>query len=489
MSNQTKTNTSFLCIELLESFSKKELQKFSQFINSTYFNSDKRLIQLFKLIEKEVLNETFTETLQSKIYTKVFDEKVNKNLAGCEKKKFRAKLSKLNQLAHHFLVTEGLSKNKNVFNDLLYTSLLDKRQFSAFQLLVKRDRKRLSIKERKSNSDFEHLYKIEMRYLDYLFYSDRIYKNTDYNFEDVLCKLNVQYLTEKLTLLVTIFSDKLLTSKYEKCSSSLKIIEHLLYLNISHPNIAILYAVLKFLREPNNFSYKNLLNLLNQNQSQIPLQELKLFYLIISNFFVDEIQKGNLTYEKDFTELYFLLDRQNLLITENMMPVIKLKNIVVRMCKENLFNKAHYFVEKYISYIKKEHQYSIKKLCFSYIFYYGKEYDKALDYIIQVDSVNPTIEFNYRVLMMKIYFELDKCYSEKTERLYRSAEKFFNDNKLISAENKKACKNFTHILINLYRFKHNEGRMTLEKLQTKLEQQEYNADKKWLLEKMEELKQ
>ena len=489
MSNQTKAKASFLCIELLESFSKKELQQFNQFINSPYFNTDVKLIQLFEYIEKKVLNKVFTEELQSKVYAKIYNEKLSKVLEEKKKKALRTKLSKLNQLAHQFLVVENLFENSNFFNDRLYETLLEKKQYKAFNFLFKKDKKRLELKDRKENSDIDHLYKIEIHRLYYLHDSDEMYSKLQYDFENVFYKLDTLYLTKKLALLITIFSDKLLTEKYRKYYLSLNIIENMFKEMKSHPKVRIHLSFLKFLRNPQNYSYKNILQLISQNQAQIPLNELKSYYSIILNYFSQEIRKGNLSLNKDFTETYLLMDSQNLFIaSNNIIPAVKLKNIVVRMCKSSYFDKACYFIEKYIPFIRKEDQIGMKNLCLAYVNYYQKDYEKALGHIIRVNSINSTIESNYRGLMMKIYYERDKEYSEKTERLYRTTEKFFIDNKLLSTENRKAYKNFTQILINLYRFKHNEGRMTSPKLRKKLEQQEYNADKKWLLEKMDELK-
>lgn len=490
MSSQTKANAPFLCIELLESFSKKELKQFNQFISSPYFNTDIKLIQLFELIIKEVLNKAFTEALQYKVYSKVFDEKNENILDKKEKKILRTKLSKLNQLLHQFMVTERLKKKKNVFNDLLFTCLLHKRQFNAFEVLFKRDEKRLFQIQRKETEHFEQAHKIKVHYLNYMFDSDKIYKCSNYNFEDVLHSLDLQYIIKKLKLIVTIYSDNILSSENEISNVFFKM--KIIILDIpsikNHPYVSILLGVINFLQVSDQLNYIKLQRLLKQNQHQIPLQELKTFYLLISNYYISELRKGNTTFENDFTQLYLLLDNQNLLLTQSIMPAIKLKNIVVRMCKSNHFNQASYFIEKYLPFVEREHQNSIEKLCLSYISYYQKKLRNALDHIIRVESVNPIIECNIRILIMKIYFETDKDYSEKTERLYRSAEKFFKENKSLPSKQKISWKNFTQILINLYRFKHNEGKMTIEKLQTKLEQQEYNADKKWLLEKMDELK-
>jgi len=90
-------------------------------------------------------------------------------------------------------------------------------------------------------------------------------------------------------------------------------------------------------------------------------------------------------------------------------------------------------------------------------------------------------------MMLKSHYELDKEYDERTLQIYRSAERFFNENKSLNRARKTAYKNFTRTLINVYRIKHQATKMTLGKVKTKLEQQELNSDKSWLLEKIGEL--
>ena len=54
--------------------------------------------------------------------------------------------------------------------------------------------------------------------------------------------------------------------------------------------------------------------------------------------------------------------------------------------------------------------------------------------------------------------------------------------------NKKSYKNFTQILINLYRVRHKMGKQTIESVQNKLDKMDVVSDKKWLLEKIEEIR-
>lgn len=483
-----QVTSNFLCIDLLKSFSKKELQKFDQFINSTYFNTDLKLIQLFKALQKKALKREFNDQIQMEVYQFVF--KKTKILDKTQKKTLRAKLSKLNQLAHQFLVIESLNGNKNNYHSQLYNCLLDKKQLNAFLMLFNRDKKNLNRKMRKDTSDFEHLYKIERYYLEYLFLSGKLYSYKENNIISVLYNLDISYLHNKLLhYLMSLNLEQNSSSKYSLNKKLFVAIKDLLELPDfkDEINLMVLKSSVTFLENSNLSSYNSYFSLLKENHNKISIDNLRGYYQILQNFLVKEIKKGNTFFEKELIQLHFSMDEENLLIEEGLMSPVKLKNIVGRLCKSKNFKKAIYFTEKYHVYVRQKDRKSVYNYCLSVIKFYKKEFEEALEHLLKVDSVNVILETNHRKLMMQIYYECDKMYSERTERYYRSAEKFFGDNKLLSTQNKKSYKNFTQILINLYRLKHNEGKMTIQKLKQKLEAQDFNIDRKWLLEKMEEL--
>jgi len=489
--SQKHEKSSFLCIELLKSFSKKELQKFDQFINSPYFNTDLKLVRLFDVIENKVLKTEFSDQLQSQVYQFVFEKAENSTLSKDEKKTLRAKLSKLNQLAHQFLVVEQLTNNQINFNDNLYKSLLEKKQFSSFLTLVNREKKRLTLKARKDINDFEYLYKIENHYLNYLLLSGRLFSYKENNITSVMLNFDVFYLQKKISYYATTVSyDNKSLFQYSVNKQLYFEIKSLLNLPLfeNQDLLQVSKASISFLENPNPLTYKSFKHNIEKSNMNIPINDLKSFYGMILNYIISEIKKGNLGFEEDLVKLYLKLDEKDLLLDTGFIHTTRLKNIINRLCKVKRYDKANYFVEKYLPFVRKKDRASVNSYCLASISYSQKEYDKALEHLLKVEEINVTLETNYRLLMMRIYYEQDKNYSERTERYYRSAEKFFIDNKLLSTENKNSYKNFTHILINLYRIKHNEGKMTTEKLSQKLESQDYNIDKKWLLEKIEELK-
>ena len=102
------------------------------------------------------------------------------------------------------------------------------------------------------------------------------------------------------------------------------------------------------------------------------------------------------------------------------------------------------------------------------------------------------IQINYntdaRFLLLKSYYERDKDYSERSEQIFRSFMEYMRQNKVHSSRQKQGYINFTKTLIGLYRIKHRFGNRSIDVVRKRLDKYEVVSDKKWLLEKIEELK-
>ena len=92
-------------IELLKTFSAKEIMWFGKFLNSPYFNNRKMLIKLFLVLKRyyqEFEGRKFTkEDIYSSVYGKI---KYNDST-------FRNLMSDLLQLTLQFVNLEGIEKN------------------------------------------------------------------------------------------------------------------------------------------------------------------------------------------------------------------------------------------------------------------------------------------------------------------------------------------------------------------------------------------
>lgn len=482
--NDSAKNRQSLCIDLLNAFSEKEIEGLNHFIKCRYFNTDRYVVTLLDTLKREVVGRReFNNKIRCSVYQKVFpDPVVLGRLSQPQKKRLSAKLNALTRLAEQFLAIEGLEEKEIYYNDLLSQKLMDKKQYQLFNRHINKVCKRLEAEPKKNIIDYEHQYKIEANQLNYLHRSGEILKRD--NLPELIQNLDVHYLLSKLSLNITLLSYEAITPRVYD-SSSMEAMSALLNLPQydKHPFILIYRVTIDLVKNRKEAAYRKLLELLDYHAVSIPREELKGVYITVTNFCVQQIRKGQFDYRELF-ELYRMMDEKNLFIEGGLMSEIKLKNITVAACRVGEFEWAESIVEKYQPFIKKQVKEPVFRFNMGVIAFYQNDYKTAIHHFIRVENVNLNYDINCRVMMMKSYYEIDKDYDERTMQIFRSTEKFFNENKALTPKAKKGYKNFIRTLINLYRIRHMATKMKLKSIKTKLEQQEVNSDKFWLLEKI-----
>jgi len=486
--NQSELSRHFLCLELLNACSEKEIEDLSHFVSCSCFNTDKKIIQLLDALKRSVLGrKKFTEEMQIMVYNKVFSDSLSvQNLSLTQKKLFNAKLNILTRLTEQFLVIRGLDEHKAYRNDILYKKLLEKRQFWLFNRHMKKNQKALKLEAEQGIEYYEYQWRTGHNMLNYLHRSGLLGKED--NLSDLIYNLDVYYLLHKLGLQMTLLSVKEATQKtYDR--SDFKALSHLLDLPQykSHPLIRVYQVTVQLMETKREDIYRELLLLLDIHTIAIPKDHLNGLYTVATNFCTQQIKSGQFTY-RDLFELYQVMDVKNLLVENDFMPELKLKNIVIAACRVGDFASAGQSVEQYYAFIRKSVRESVYHLNLGVIDFYQNDYKAALHHFIRVEPVNLNYDINCRVLMLKSYYETDEEYDERTMQIFRSTEKFFNENKSLSSKDKKGYKNFIRTLINIYRVRHQTTRMDIKRIREKLEQQEVNSDKHWLLGKIKEIK-
>ncbi len=484
MKQDTKEKSKkYLGVKLLQTFSEKELNDFEQFILCSYFNKDERIVDLFKVLRKSILRASlFTTELQLLLYAKVFDDEIlNGQLSHNQQLLLNAKMNILMRLAKQYLITEALKNNSTYQSDLINEELLKRQQYFLYLREYKKTAKRLD-KTDKDKSYYEHKKKISQKHFEYLQQSGLLSKTN--NLDELQYYIDVQYLSEKLSYYITQLT---LSNKYGKLfnNSLIQTTEHLMQLPVyaNHPLLSVEWATISLIQTPSKNAYTKLLQMIDKHETSIAKEDLIGIYIVVSNFLVQAIRKGQFSHQ-DLFQLYTVMDEKDCLLQDNFMQAASLRSYVIGACRTNAFEKALQIVEKYRRFIRKPIRESVYHFNLGVVAFYKKNFDLALHHFIRVD-----INFNIqcRIMMLKSHYELDKEYDERTLQIYRSAERFFNEHKSLSRTRKTAYKNFTRTLINVYRIKHQATKMTLDKVKTKLEGQELNSDKSWLLEKIGEL--
>jgi len=490
MENENKKSRPFLAIELLNTFSKRELSDFFDFTDCKYFNTDRYVTALLAvLIEKVIHKKDFDKETQSKVYRSVFPEKPEpgKVLTVKQKNFILVKMNLLTQLAKYFLCHEALKENAACRTELLYEKLLERNQFLLFNREVKKDTKTLEATSAKGVDEYAQQFKMELGKLNYLHRRGYILKED--NLPELIDNLDIYYLLNKLNLHTTCLALNRVRIGKTYDYTPMDAIEDLMDLPQyrARPLIRLHRMAISLSENDNVDTYHQFLSLLEEYEDITPLKDLNNFYKVAVNVCSSKIREGDTTFYRHAFDLYQTMDRKNLLIEGNFMPVAKLKNIVGLYCHLNEFEQAKATIEKYRSTIEKQHENSVYHFNIGAVAFYQNDFKTALSHFIRVEKVNLAYDINCRIMLLKSHYELDHEYDERTIRTFLLSERFIQSHKGLITRDKKAYKNFVRILINIYNTRHGAGKMTKEKIQKKLEKLEFVSDKKWLEEKIKEL--
>jgi len=477
-------NTPFLLVELLESFSEKEISGLRQIINCDYFNKDKLATKLLEVLVKKVIRKDKSNIqIQCLLFKQVFNQAFkNTTLTKKQKSLLSAKMSVLTKLAKQFLTLEALENSKMNKSDLVLNALLDKKQFRLFEKQLKEENKILS-----TNIDnyYDHLALIENIKLHYLFKSGK-WKKQD-NLIELMKHEDISYLIKKINHTVTALSFSKTKPSTSYDLSILKMLEseyfkH--YRDLKIPSIHIRIAVINLMHKKSDDSYNQLLQLIKIYESKLPKNEIRNFYRAAINFCIGQINNGQLDYYHQYVSVYKNLDDNGLIAIENSIVAEELNNIVIAACRIKEFEWINGIIEKYVLLVEKSVRKSVRNFCLGFVSFHKKEYQQCIDYMGKVDNFSFYFDIIKRVILIKSYFELDKHYLYAVAQIFRSFEAFIHNHKQINKRTKTGYKNFVRVALNLYRLKHNVGIIKMASLKAIVEKATY---KKWLLEKIKEL--
>lgn len=487
MKSKIKNSKEPVCISLLKAFSEKEIEGFSVFIVNGYFNTDKVIPKLLQMLKKDVLrHQSYDQVQESRLYSSIFNENLTeKQLSIAQKSRLNSKYNSLTRLAERFLYINAIEQDKSVKNKLLYKELLSKEQFALFNRHINKEKKALKSQSKIDLEFHNNALVVEEALIDYSHQTSNL---SEVNLHDLNYQYDVQYILKKLGLYITMLANEhIYGKKYNK--TSMKIALDLIKLSEykNHSLINLTNSTVNLITVQNKIAFRDLLDLLDRQWKEITKDDLNVFYNACINYCVKQLRRGENMYKSIF-DIYKVMHEKDLLIEGNILPESKLKNIISACCRVREFGWAKKIINEYQQYIRKQVRDSVSHFNYGALLFYQKDYNKALYHFIRVDSININYDVNCRVLMLKSHFEVDEDYDERTLQIFRSTEKYFYENNALTSQAKKGYRNFIRTLINLYRIKHFATKMTKERLKQKLLEQEFNSDKNWLLQKIDELK-
>lgn len=488
--NKTTNTRVFLSIELLKTFTQKEMNGFKLFIANKYVNADSDLTTLLKHLIRYALNaKQFTLQLQIKIYNQLFGQ-IDKKQATLNKKQSGLlvnKLNKLLRLAEKFLMMETLKTEEHFKSELLFPQLIERKQLLLYKRHLNKDKKQLDKEIKRDISYYSRQYKLQESIFSYLFNEGLLLKED--NYDTIQYHLDMQYLLQKLSLHL---GQLTLTKRVENKNydfSSFRLLKPIYSIKTynENPLIQICLQNIDLVETENEDTFNTLINILAQNQGLIHASFLQPFYTNLSNYCAKKIRNGRTDYYKNLTTIYKQMWRSNLLVIDDLIDVGLLKNIVIVSCRAKEFEWVHQFIEEYKNYVHKKVRDSVYYYNLGVIDFNKGNYEYAHEKFTLVRKINDTYEIDLRIFVLRSLYETEKEYYEATDQSFDSLKTFFSANKKLSKTDKAAYLNFITIFYDLYKYKHRVSSKSINSIKDKLNSLEVVQLKNWLLTKIEKI--
>lgn len=468
-------------IQVLQTFTKKEWRDFSKFVESPYFNTDKQCGQLLDILKKELFRHNGHTLSRERL------ERQFKKIIGKGNIQLNAKLSNLTRLAERFLTIEKLEDKPLASKHLLLNNLFERGLSDYFERIHKKDLLHQKSPKKVSMEFYRDKLSVEYDFLEYITeMRQKMYDRE--NTQEVNDTLDIHYILTKINIFTKILPFK---NMYEKefDTSSFDTLEALIQLPrfAEDPVLKIYYAAFQTLRFPSDTShFEKLCDLLDTEGHLIEAPDLYKLYCLCTNYCVEKITSGH-DFQYKLYELYRKIEEKNLFLLDEYVEISLLRNTINIALKVGEYEWTEHIIEKYENKITPRFRKSIHNYCLAILAFYKKEYDQTLSYLSDVHSVNSTFDIGPKLVLMKTYYEQNKHFSHHTEQVFRSFKAYIKQHRVLSKSRKEACINFANVLNNLYRVRHNEGKVTLERVRAKIDQYELIVEKYWLEQKINEL--
>ncbi len=483
-------------IELLKTFSEKELMKLYKFLNSPYFNNSRRIVTLFQVLKK------FYPDFEKRNFTREYIFKLVYKNSEYNDSTFRNLMSDLLQLTLKFLMIEGIEK-KEVESSFYVTQELFSR--GKIDLFISKMNNIDKILKDTSNLDGEYFH-------------NKFRAETDHFYVNLLTK--------------RVLKKQIVVSESEKLISGLvSLLNYFVLESIKHNdnlfNYSRTYNIKSNIVKVNQFleiiNFENLIKYLRENSSnEIPIVELYYNLLKASTNIEEEkyyfrlkesvfkcsehlglndnnflhsrlidycVKKINLGIHSSFDlneeiyELYQIYVKNEFYktLSNTNLPFDAYRNVLINCITTKKLKEMEEFIKVYSKKLLPAHIDSIVNYSYALLFFEKKQFSKAMEYLNKIKFDQFVFKLDMKNLQLKLAFELG--YYESAVSIIDTYKHFLKNNALISESRRIMHNNFLNYANKLIQFKFGSSKVNIPFLKEQLEKSKDVFDKGWLIEK------
>jgi hypothetical protein len=254
---------------------------------------------------------------------------------------------------------------------------------------------------------------------------------------------------------------------------------------LSQPSIATQYYNYLIELEPEEethyFAFKDLLFQLSDDTNSINLQHL---YQTALNYSSRKINAGDPAYMREYLDVYRHGLAQEAVFENGALPPQHFKNSIATALRLGDFDWAWEYIQNYKDRIPKEYRDNAVNLNLATFYFYQKDYNRAMDYLRDVEYEDVTYNLNAKSMLLAIYYETDEF--DALDSLFDAILAYLSRHKEIPANYKKYFRNLVSVTRKMTRIIPGDKK-AVEKLSQEVESTREIASLNWVKEKLVEL--
>lgn len=467
--------------KFLKSLNNKELRKFRKYLESPYFNTNQTLLALFSVFENHLLDAKSSLLQKETVWDFIYPNE------SFDYDRLRKLLHVLMVLGEDFLAQ--LAYDDNSAHRVHYLlQMLHRKEMDEFIHSTIQSGLTILKKENNRNGTYYYdLYSIEKyKYILENIESARVKKLNiqKLNISEIDGHLNHFYFSEKLKYYCLLLSWSKMTNVDLEVTLIPEIVSKIANSKLMEiPAIAIYYQIyLTFIDPTDESHYFNLKNLIKNQLHLFPQEEARDIMNSAINYTIQKQNQGLLKFSLENFELWKEALKRNVVLINDELSPWSFKNIVTLALRLNEYEWTEHFIKDYGIKINKEFRENAINYNQAILFFYKKEYNKAIPLLqkVQFDEINYGL--GAKALLLATFYELDEF--DALDSFYESFKIFVNRNKNITDDIKKSY--IQLIKLTKLLTESNSDKLKLQKIKNEIQNSQATS-KKWLLEKVDEL--
>lgn len=480
-------------IEILKTFSSAELKSFRLYVNSPVHNTNKNVRKILEIIKRHHPLFDSQVLVKENLFRKLYPQKTYNDIV------MRVLISDMLRLCEEFLSYREYKKDYISEKKYLLQELMQRKLNT---LLNSHIREAECYLERNGNINLLYFLNksyIEQAKVDSFITADRQEKST----QSVVRQgefLTDFFIVNGLNLIHEQIEHKEVLNKKEKLSV-LEIffacfdIEGFIgklrenqydYLHI----IEIYYLIYRFNNDfQDDITYFKLKKLIKENLYRFDNKEKYNLMLALESCAISRIGQENKDPQKELREVYEMMLKKKIFLSSGrkIMQVNLFRNIFLNALIVKKYKEAEKFTGEYSKYLLPDQRTDMMNYAAALLSYERRNFIDALTHIAKVNYSFFVFKYDAKVLMLKIYYELKDF--EPALTMIDSFSHFLTKNRIVTDAYKKQFMGFLKYLRYLIKLNLREGRTgECIRLEQAAKKEGYVINKKWILDKIDELK-